>query len=136
MQRAVVAAIVYFAFAIVLGFVLGTARVIFLAPRIGATQAVAVELPFMLIATWLASTWIVARAPVPPRLYHRLVMGGLALALLLISEFGLAALLQHQTLRQFLQELASPHGLFGLSGQILFGLFPVLQILTRPNASR
>lgn len=132
-QRILIAAILYFSFAIVLGFVLGAVRVLFLVPLIGAFQAVALELPIMLIATWLACTRIVSRTHVPPRLFDRLLMGGFALALLLTAEFCIAALLQSRTMLQFLQELASAHGLLGLSGQILFALFPAFQAFERPR---
>ncbi|MBX9729466.1 MAG: hypothetical protein K2X31_11205, partial [Sphingopyxis sp.] len=54
----------YGLFAFMLGFVLGTARVLLLAPTVGPTLAVLIELPLMLAACWWWSGRIARRIEV------------------------------------------------------------------------
>ena len=47
-----------------IGFILGTIRVLLLAPRLGETTAVIVEAPIMLAASWFVCRWCVDRLDV------------------------------------------------------------------------
>ena len=66
----IAAALRYFGIIFALGFVLGTIRTLWLAPIVGTVGAVLIELPIMLIASWLvartgnplAPAWYVAAA--------------------------------------------------------------------------
>jgi hypothetical protein len=55
----------YFGLVLALGFALGTLRVLALAPYLGPTGAVLVELPIMLAASWVLCGWLIARFAVP-----------------------------------------------------------------------
>jgi hypothetical protein len=118
-------ALAYFAAIFALGFVLGTMRTLWLAPRLGETGAVLAELPVMLAASWWCARRIVARAALPGR-GAALALGGLAFALLLAAELALALLLFGETAAAWLASLARLPGALGLAGQMLFGLMPAL----------
>ncbi|HSF62739.1 MAG TPA: hypothetical protein VLA78_00005 [Paracoccaceae bacterium] len=119
------AALAYFALVFAAGFALGTARVLLLAPRLGETGAVALELPVMIALSWLSASWVLRRRPLPPGA-PRLAMGAVAFALLMGAEAALAVLAFGQTPAAWAAALATPPGALGLAGQILFALIPWL----------
>jgi len=122
--RIVRAALAYWAAVFALGFVLGTLRVTLLAPRLGETPAVLIELPAMLAASWLS-----ARRWIAPRLATRseaVAAGTLAFMQLMGAELALAALAFGQDLQQWLGAQTQVPGAIGLGGQIAFALFPAL----------
>lgn len=127
MKRAVLAGLTYFGVVFAAGFVLGTLRVFVLAPKLGESTAVLVELPIILAVSWLACRWLIARFRVPTMLSDRLVMGGLALAVLLSAEIGVSMLGFGRTLSEHLQQYQQLPPLIGLAGQIVFAMFPVIQ---------
>lgn len=116
------AGLVYGFAAFALGFVLGIARTIAVAPRIGAFAAVAVEIPFMLaaclpLAGWCLRKWSVTR-PGPA-----LVLGFTGFAALIACEV-LLGLALGQSLEEIGAAMARPPGMLGLAGQGLFALIP------------
>jgi hypothetical protein len=122
-MRVVRAAAVYWAMIFALGFLLGTARVLWIAPAIGLVPATALELPVILGASWIASGWLVRRFSLAQG-GEALAAGALAFALLMAAECALAAGLSGESPAQWLAGLASPHGMLGLAGQIVFALLP------------
>jgi hypothetical protein len=110
------------------GFVLGTVRVLALAPAVGPLAAVALELPVMLALSWIAARIVLARLPVPARPGPRLAMGAVALAALLGAEAALGVLGFGQSLAAWAAGLVTPEGMLGLAGQGLFALLPRLMI--------
>jgi ABC-type uncharacterized transport system permease subunit len=122
--RAIIAGILYFAAAFALGFVLGTLRTLWLAPRLGAVAATALELPVMLAFSWLACGWFVRRWRVPDTLTARLAMGATAFVLLMIAEAGVSVLLLGRTVRDHFATYRELAPLLGLAAQIAFALFP------------
>ncbi len=126
-QRTIKAGAAYFAIVFAVGFALGTVRTLFIAPRLGEQLAVLIELPFMLSASWLACGWCVRRWRVTPAAGPRLTMGAVAFALLIIAEVTLSLTAFDRSLTDFLGNLTTPHGLTGLSGQIVFALMPLLR---------
>jgi hypothetical protein len=124
--QSVRAGILYFAVVFAAGFVLGTARVVLLAPRLGELLATLVELPFMLGISWLACGKLIARFQIPPRTEPRLTMGAVAFALLMLAEVLLSALLFKRSLNELAQGLLTPQGMLGFAGQVLFALIPLV----------
>ena len=51
----------------VIGFILGTIRVLLLAPRLGETMAVSLEVAFILTASWVVCRWRLDRLDVAAR---------------------------------------------------------------------
>ena len=126
----------YFAVVFAIGFVLGTVRVLALAPRLGELGAGLVELPVILTASWFVAAAVVRRFAVPATVPARALMGGTALILLLAAEAGLAVFLFGRTLAAHLGSYGELVPLMGLMGQIAFAAFPLMQIRRASNAKR
>ncbi len=126
-MRIATAGLAYWAVVFALGFVLGTIRVLWLAPLVGLLPATALELPVMLGASWLASGWLVRRFSIMTAA-EGLAAGGLAFALLMIAECTLAVTMMGQSPGLWLAGLHQPHALLGLTGQIAFALMPWWQV--------
>jgi hypothetical protein len=122
---------VYFLLVFVAGFVMGTLRVLLIAPVVGETGAVFLEIPVMLAIAWLVSRLAVAWFAVPARLRLRLVMGGLAFTLLILAEIGVSVLAFQRPLASHFQAYLAAPALLGLAGQIAFALFPAAQLRKR-----
>ncbi|MFY8048705.1 MAG: hypothetical protein ACOVNS_07770 [Erythrobacter sp.] len=123
------AAVAYWAMVFALGFVLGTVRVLWLAPLVGLVPATLIELPVMLGASWLASGWLVRRFAITDS-GAALAMGGLAFALLMGAECALAVMLAGETPAQWLAGLRQPHAALGLAGQMVFAVMPWWRVRT------
>lgn len=124
-MSAVKAGIAYVLIVFAAGFALGAIRVTFIAPQTGPLVAVLIELPFMLLASWFMAKWVLVTFQVPATIFARALMGLVAFALLMVIEalFGTAF---GRSLESQLNELLTPAGMAGLTGQILFGLMPLL----------
>ena len=118
----------YFLVVFVAGFFMGTLRVLLIAPAIGETAAVLLEMPVMLTIAWFACRGVLARFAVPAVLRFRLTMGGLAFVLLMAAEIGVSVLGFQRTLADHFRAYAAAPALIGLIGQIAFALFPVAQM--------
>ncbi len=129
MAQALRAAALYFALVFALGFALGTVRTLWLVPHTGPLLAVLAELPLMLGGSWLICRWLLQRMATPLTPIEALVMGEAAFIMLMAAEFALASLAFGQTPQSYAQSCSTPHGVLGLIGQMLFGLFPVAQAL-------
>jgi hypothetical protein len=122
-MRLIRAAAAYWAIIFALGFVLGTARVLWIAPALGLIPATALELPVMLGASWIVSGWLVRRFALATG-GEALAAGELAFALLMVAECALAVTLSGETPDAWLKGLAAPHAALGLVGQVVFALMP------------
>lgn len=127
MSAAVLAGLVYFLIVFAIGFVLGTLRVLFVVPQFGETAAVAMEVPVMLTASWFACRWIVARFAVPDAAAARLVMGGVAFALLMAAEAGVSVFAFGRTVGEHFAVYTGSGAQLGLAAQVAFALFPLAQ---------
>ncbi len=127
MSAVIKAALAYVALVFGLGFVLGTARVLLIIPRIGATAAVLLELPVVLAASWVVAGWCIRRFAVPPHAGARLAMGACAFAVLMVAELLLATLLFGQTAAQHFATYRHVPGALGLTGQLGFAVIPALR---------
>lgn len=122
-MRIVAGATAYWGIVFALGFVLGTLRVLWVIPRVGLIPATLLELPIILAASWFAARWILRRFAIKSQ-REALTLGMLAFVLLMAAECALAAALVGQTPVQWLADLARPHALLGLAGQVAFALMP------------
>jgi hypothetical protein len=131
MASALRAAALYFALVFSLGFVLGTIRTIWLAPRTGPLLAVLAELPLILAGSWFICRWLLRRMATPLAPTEALAMGEAAFFMLMVAEFVLASMAFGQSPLAYMQSWSTPHGILGLVGQLLFGMMPLAQTLSR-----
>jgi hypothetical protein len=123
---AIKAGLCYFALTFGAGFVLGPLRILVLVPRVGARVAELVELPVMILVTWLAARWTVRRFRVPSSNRMRLFMGALALTLLLATEFSLVLPLRGLTLEQYFATRDPVSGVAYYAALVLLALMPLV----------
>lgn len=127
MPRAVQAGLLYCTVVFAAGFVLGVVRTLLVSPLAGELVAVALEAPVMLAIAWSACGWVTERLDMSQSFLDRLVMGGAALALLILAEAGAAMIAHGRSLHEFLVGDGSSALLLGLLAQLAFALFPLLQ---------
>ena len=113
-----------------IGFILGTIRVLLVVPWLGETTAVIIEAPVMLAASWFVCRWSVGRLSVRRAAPPRSSMGLVAFLVLMSAEFGLGTLLG-RSLGDQLAAYKSPPGAIGLGAQMIFAMFPVIQVSQR-----
>jgi hypothetical protein len=81
------------------------------------------EMPVMFVVIVLAARWTVRRLAVSSALPHRLGMGFIALALLLVAELTLVLWLQGLSIRAY---LASRDPVSGTVYYLLLGVFAIM----------
>jgi hypothetical protein len=124
-MRILKASLVYFALVFGCGFVLGTIRTLWVAPRIGTRPAELLETPLMVVVSIVAARWTVLRLNIPSGRSPRLVMGAIALALLVAAEFGLVSLVRGLSIREY---LATRDPMSGAAYYIALGLFAMMPV--------
>ena len=124
--RVLMAGLLYFALTFGAGFVLGSLRILLLAPRIGARAAELAETPVMIAISWFAARWVVRRLEVPPATRPRAGMGLLALALMLVAEFSLVLRLRGITLEEYFATRDPVSGAAYYSALVLLALMPLI----------
>ena len=112
-----------------IGFLLGTARVVLLAPRVGSTVAVSVETPIILAASWYLSRIWMNRLAVGTEIRTRILVGAVAFVTLMLLELALSITLFHRSIGEYLAELRSPPGSIGFAAQVCFATFPLLNVI-------
>jgi hypothetical protein len=129
--RATKAGAFYAIIVFVIGFILGTIRVLLLAPRLGETIAVIVEAPVILAASWFVCRWCVDRLDVRRTVSARSLMGLAAfLVLMSVEVVGMGAVLGRSLVDQ-LSSYGSLFGAIGLAAQVVFAMFPLIQVWRR-----
>lgn len=108
------------------GFLLGAIRVMLITPATGPVLAVAIETPFMLVASWLVWRGLASLAQAPDDAGSRLMTGGVGFVVLMGCELALGSLMFGKTPADFLRDLATPPGAIGLAAQICFALIPMV----------
>jgi type IV secretory pathway TrbD component len=96
------AGVLYFGLVFAAGFVLGTIRTLWVVPHVGMRMAELLEAPIMLVVTISAARWTVLRLSVPRASSVRLGMGFIALALMLVAEFGFVLWIRGLSIREYL----------------------------------
>lgn len=127
MPNAIFAAAAYFAATFAVGFALGAVRTMVVEPQLGALNAVAIELPVMLLSAWLLCGWSLRQFKVDRAWLHRAAMGFAAFTLLMAAEIALSIFGFGRTLADIFAHWQSPPGALGLAGQVVFALFPLVR---------
>lgn len=125
LKRALLAGTTYFLALFALGFLLGTIRVVFVAPRYGQVTGTLAEMPVMLTAAYVICRWALNHWRVSPRLGIRWTMVPLFLALLFAFETMLGLVLFGRTFSEQWEALMTLAGALGLSAQVIAALLPV-----------
>ena len=134
-MNAIRAGVLYFLLVFAVGFVLGAARTLVVAPRVGEIYAVLIELPLILCAAWFISGRLVRKFSIASHLSARAIMGSVAFVLLLIAELLLSVWLFGSSVDTHLDGRRSAHGAIGLLGQVIFACLPAIQ-LVQPGRRR
>lgn len=114
---------VYFAVVFTLAFVMGVARALVIAPRLGERTAVLLEVPILVLASWIVARRLLRDRPYT--LPQRAGMGATGFALTMVSEVVLAAIMRGQSPAAWAAAVGTPLGLVGLAGQLAFAAMPI-----------
>ena len=123
MAAACFTGMLYYAAVFTFAFAMGIVRVLVVAPRLGSTVAVLLEMPVVVMASWL-----VARRLLRNRCFEltqRGAMGATAFTLTMASEAALSVIMLGQGMTDWAAALATPLGLAGLAGQVAFAAMPL-----------
>jgi 2-hydroxy-6-oxonona-2,4-dienedioate hydrolase len=115
------------------GFLLGTVRVLWLAPSVGARTAELLEMPVMLAVMIVAAYWTVRRTALVPRPLIRLGTGVFALVLVLIAEFMLVLSLRGLSVADY---FAGLDPLTASAYYATLGIFALLPLAMGPASRR
>lgn len=121
------AGVIYFAIMFGVEFLLGLARSYVLAPVIGAGWAAALVLPVMFVTAWMVSRTVFDRLGPRRRPWSAGVMGLVAFVLFLAGELVLSLGTGRGVAEHFALYRTAPM-LFGLGGQMLYAVFPLIQV--------
>jgi hypothetical protein len=133
--RTIRASMTYFALVFGAGFILGSIRVPFLAPRLGERAAELIEMPFMFVVVLVSARFITKRFSLPANALPRLGAGFLALGLLVAAEVVLAVALQDRTLAEYVASRDPVSGVVYLAMLALFAVMPLV-LASVTSASR
>jgi len=123
-MRALKASFGYFGLVFAIGFALGVIRISFLVPVLGVRWAELLELPFMVLASFLAARYLVGRYG-PFSAARRLGIGMLALALLVTAELALTLALG-QSIRDYVAGRDPVSGSAYLVSLLIFAALPLM----------
>jgi len=124
------AGLVYFLGVFLVAFCLGAIRTIVVAPRVGATIAVLLETPIILVVSWWMSGWCTRHFNVGAATADRALMGATAFTILMLAEFALSVVFFHRSLADYAATFRTIPGAIGLLALICFAMIPWLQSRT------
>lgn len=126
-------AVAYFASVFSIGFLLGIARTLWIAPRLGERVAELAELPLMVAVSFLVARALIGRAGAV-RLRDAVLAGLGALALLLCAEIAVVTVVRAQTLAGYVASRDPVSGSAYVLSLLLFAAMPA--IAARSGAAR
>ncbi|HYK89506.1 MAG TPA: hypothetical protein VE398_12095 [Acidobacteriota bacterium] len=124
-MRILKAGVLYFALVFGTGFLLGIVRTLWVVPRVGTRLAELMEAPIMFVVTIRAVRWVVRHFAIPSAASPRLGMGGTALGLLLMAEFGLVHWIRGLSITEY---LATRDPVSATVYYLLLGLYAVMPL--------
>lgn len=125
--RLAYAAVLYFSMVFAVGLLLGPPRVLWLEPRLGATLAVALETPVLIVAMWFAARAAPRWAGVVGGAMSLLGVGLMALVLQQACDLAVGLGLRGITLSDQLAYFMSPAGMIYGAALIAFAIMPLLR---------
>jgi hypothetical protein len=125
--------LLYFLAVFTFAFATGITRELIIAPRLGATAAVLLEVPFIVLASWLVALRLLRWRPL--NRLGRAVMGATAFTLTMAAEAALSVILRGQSVTDWLTTVATPLGLAGLVAQLIFAAMPLFSGHDRADTS-
>jgi len=125
MTQILQAGALYFGLVFGAGFVLGAIRTTWVEPRVGARRAELFEMPIMLVVTILAARWVVLGQKPPLGIVPRLEMGGVALLLMLIAEFGFVLWIRGLTIEEYVRTRDKVSGAAYYLLLLVFAIMPL-----------
>jgi hypothetical protein len=132
-MNALKAGLLYFALVFSAGYILGTVRVLWIAPRLGTRTAELLEAPVMITVSFVAARWVVRRLNLAADLSSRLGTGLIALALMLAAEFGFMLWVRGLTFRSYFVGLDPVAGTVYWLALAIFALMPMM--VARPSTA-
>lgn len=123
----------YFAIVFAVGFALAPLRELWAIPRFGARLGELLEMPFMLVAIFLAARYVVRRFRVGRGALPRLGLGVIALGCLLLAEIGVVFWVRGFTLTEYLAARDPVSGGIYLA---MLGVFALMPLLVRRGKQR
>jgi hypothetical protein len=123
--------VLYFAIVFGAGFLLGPIRVLWAVPRFGARIAELMEMPIMLVVIVLAARWIGRHRATTAS--HRLGIGSIALALMLLAELVVVRRLRGLSIQEYVTSLDP---VSGTVYYLLLGIFALMPLLVNPDHRR
>jgi hypothetical protein len=120
------ASVLYFALVFGAGFVLGTIRVLWIAPSFGTRTAELMEAPIMFAVTILAARWVVRFLSLSPKAVTRLSVGFTALGFMLGAELTFVLWLRGLTIGEY---VASRDPVSGTVYIVMLGVFALMPLL-------
>ncbi|MFT6341009.1 MAG: hypothetical protein ACJAUN_001650 [Alcanivorax sp.] len=123
-MRLIKSALVYFTLIFATGFALAMIRIPFLVPRFGERWAELVELPFMVLASFLVARWLVRRFGLVTVV--QCIGTGLPALLMMLSAELAVMRFQGQSLGEFLAGRDPVSGMAYLFSLLLFAAMPLL----------
>lgn len=118
-------ALVYFASVFFIGFVLGVARTLWIAPRLGERVAELVEMPVMVAASFIVARALISRAA-HVGIRAAALVGLAALALLLCGELAVVAFVRGQMLADYVASRDPVSGSAYAVALLLFAAMPAV----------
>jgi hypothetical protein len=112
----------------IIGFGLGGVRTVAITPFLGSAWAVVVEVPIILGLSWLVCSRSILKLEVAKKVADRILMGLAAFIFLMSAELVLWLIMFDGTLPTFFARYTALAGIIGLIAQLLFALFPLMQL--------
>ena len=126
MHRVLSTSLIYFGLVFAAGFVLAPVRILVLQPRVGERLAELIELPLMVLVSWLLASWLMRRKLMPYRRWQRILVGALALLLILLAEFWVVLFVREISLAEYFATRDPVAGLAYYISLLMFAAMPVL----------
>jgi hypothetical protein len=123
MTKACVTGLLYFSAVFTFAFAMGVARQLVIAPRLGPLAAVLLEVPILVVASWIVARRLLRYRSLT--VLERTVMGATAFALTMVGEAALSVIMRGQSVADWAAAVATPLGLVGLTAQLVFAAIPI-----------